>query len=284
VVEAVRGDSVWLDASGRILKSILNPTNSPSESRRKWYNQITAAEDAWADPKDIAAGARPHGLEDGDVIVMFGDGSKSDDATGLVGLRVSDGHAQVLHVQQPKKGQVVNRDAVDHAVVEAMAKFKVVAFWFDPSHAKDDDAEGDNRFWWPLVDKWSLLYGKRLKCHPVKTGSKAHAVAFDMALPSSQQTFVQGCEQVLGELEGQHVDPDSATVTFKASQWLTTHLENAKAAPGKFGVGIRKEHRESRHKIDLAVCLVGAHTLRRIYLLGQKTKGAPGQGRVIPLD
>lgn len=46
VVEAVRGDSVWLDARGRIKKSILNPNNPASESRRKWFNQITAAEDS----------------------------------------------------------------------------------------------------------------------------------------------------------------------------------------------------------------------------------------------
>jgi hypothetical protein len=48
---------------------------------------------------------------------------------------------------------------------------------------------------------------------------------------------------------------------------------------------VRKEHRESRHKIDLAVCLIGARMLRRIYLLSQKAsnKGAPGKGRMISL-
>jgi hypothetical protein len=282
VVESIRGDSTWLNTK-RILNSIKNPQNSNSESRRKWYNQITAAEDAWADPKDIAAGKRDTGLEDGDTIVMFGDGSKSDDATGLIGVRVSDGRAQVLHVQQPKKGRIVNRDAFDHAVIAAMAKYRVVAFWFDPSHLKDDDAEGDNRFWWPLADEWSLRYGKRLKCHPVKTGNKTHAVAFDMALEANQKTFVEACDQTLGELEGQHADPASAEVTFLASQWLEEHLRNAKRAPGKYGVSIRKDNRESRHKIDLAVCLIGARMLRRIYLLSMK-KGAPGKGRVILLE
>jgi hypothetical protein len=46
VVEAIRGDATWLSTK-RIVKSILNPANSASESRRKWYNQITATEDAW---------------------------------------------------------------------------------------------------------------------------------------------------------------------------------------------------------------------------------------------
>jgi hypothetical protein len=278
VVRSIAGDSVWLDTrpNGRIVKSILNPSNPASESRRKWYNQITAAEDAWADPKDIAKAKRPEPLAEGDSVVLFGDGSKSDDATGLIACRLSDGHAQVLHVEQPKKGRTVDRDAMDHKVIEAMAKYKVQAFWFDPSHAKDDDAEGDARFWWPLVDEWSRRYGRRLKCHPVKTGNRAHAVAFDMALEMNQKTFVEGADQALSELE-------AGEVTFYESNWLEEHLRNAKRAPGKYGVSVRKDNRESRHKIDLAVCLIGARMLRRIYLLSIKT-GAPGKGRVIVLE
>jgi hypothetical protein len=283
VVESIRGDSHWLNIK-RILNSIKNPANPASESRRKWYNQITAAEDAWADPQDVAAGARDEGLVDGDVIVMFGDGSKSDDATVIVGCRVSDGLCQVLHLQQPKKGAIIDRDAVDHAVVAAFNQFKVVAFWFDPSHAKDDDAEGDNRFFWPLVDQWSQKYGRRLKCHPVKTGPRAHAVAFDMATEMNQKTFVEGCDQTLGELEGQASKPATERlVIFKRSATLIEHMRNAKRAPGRYGVSMRKEHRESARKIDAAVCLVGARTLRRIYLLSKRT-GTPGKGRVIVLE
>lgn len=279
VVESIRGDSVWLNTR-RILNSIKNPQNSASESRRKWYNQITAAEDAWADPKDIDRAKRVERLQPGDTVVLFGDGSKSDDATGIVACRTRDGLCQVIHVQQPKAGRIVDRDAVDHAVVQAFERYRVVAFWFDPSHAKDDNAEGDGRFWWPLVDEWSKRYGKRLKCWPVKTGNRAHAVAFDMSLELNQKLFVEACGQTLTELE----DPDGQ-VMFTDSSWLVTHMRNAKRAPGKYGVGIRKEHRESRHKIDLAVCLVGARLLRRIYLLSLKsTKRAPGKGRAVLLD
>ena len=60
-------------------------------------------------------------------------------------------------------------------------------------------------------------------------------------------------------------------------------MRNAKRAPGNYGVSVRKDNRESRHKIDLAVCLIGARMLRRIYLLSTK-KGAPGKGRMIVLD
>jgi hypothetical protein len=50
---------------------------------------------------------------------------------------------------------------------------------------------------------------------------------------------------------------------YAASDRLREHLINARRAPGKFGVSIRKDGRESRHKIDLAVCLVGARMLWR---------------------
>lgn len=262
VVEAIRGDSVWLNAK-RIVKSIMDPRNSPSESRRKWYNQITAAEDAWADPNHIRAARTTERIHKGEKVVLFGDGSKSDDATGLLACRLSDGLCQVLHVQQPKKGQIVDRDAVDHAVIEANREFDVRAFWFDPSHAKDDDAEGDNRFWWPLCDSWHQRYGAEYECWPVKSGNNAHAVAFDMVKPGNLAIFVPGVEQTLTELE-------SGELRFTESSWLEEHLRNAKEAPGRYGVSIRKDHRESRRKIDLAVCLAGARTLRRIYLLNTK--------------
>lgn len=284
VVEAIRGDSTWLNTR-RILNSIKNPANSASESRRKWYNQITATEDARFDPNQVKASAVKDALQPGDEIVMFGDGSKSDDATGLVGCRVSDGLCQMLHIQQPKKAQVgkraivVDRDAVDNAVIDAMTTYKVVAFFFDPSHAKDDEAEDDERWFWPLCDQWHRRYGRRLKVWASKTGDRQHAVAWDMTSPTRLAQFVPAVEQL---------DADFQSGEFRfhqlgKSSWLQRHLINARRAPGKFGVSMRKEHRESTKKIDLAVCAAGARMLRRMVLLQRKT-GARGKGRVIVLD
>ena len=116
------------------------------------------------------------------------------------------------------------------------------------------------------------------------TGPRAHAVAFDMSTEMNQKTFVEGCDQTLGELDKQALKPPAEQlVTFMRSSVLIEHVRNAKRAPGKYGVSIRKEHRESARKIDAAVCLVGARMLRRIYLLSRKT-GAPGKGRVIVLE
>lgn len=275
VVRSVRGDSTWLDVD-RIVASINDPRNAPSQSRRFWYNQIVAAEDAWADPNDVKrAAVKDVDFEPGDAIVVFGDGSKSDDATGLVAVRMSDGLAKVLHVQQPKAGKIVNRDAVDLAVKDAEATYTVLAFWFDPSHAKDDEAEGDNRFWWPLCDEWMERYGRRFKLWPVQSGPRRHAVAFDMSLPSHQALFVPAVEQCLNDFE-------DGTLRFVASAWLEEHCINARRLPNRYGVTVRKEHRESHRKIDLAVCLIGARMLWRQMRLTKKS-GTPGKGRVIIL-
>lgn len=276
VVAAIRGDAVWLSVK-RIVASILNPTNSASESRRKWYNQITATADARFDPNQVKlAESKGEKLQPGDEVVLFGDGSKSDDATGLIAVRVGDLFGQVLHIQQPRKGKIVDRAALDLAVVAAVAEFKVVAFWFDPSHVKDEDAEGDERFWWPMCDEWAVRYGRRLKFWAVKTGDGRHAVAWDMIRPTHQAMFTAAVEQL-------DTDFQEGAVRFARSGWLRRHLLNARRHPGKYGVSMRKEHRDSAKKIDLAVCLAGGRMLARLVQLSRvgKRKGAPGQGRVV---
>jgi hypothetical protein len=148
------------------VKSILNPDNSPSESRRKWYNQITGTEDAWADPRWVDANRVKDdraALQPGDRIVMFGDGSKSGDDTGLVGGADLDGvraDAALAAPDRDGQAELVNRTALDAAVTNAFDTYKVVAFYFDPSHAKADDAVEDDRFWWPLVDDWHRRYSR----------------------------------------------------------------------------------------------------------------------------
>lgn len=280
VIESIRGDSVWLNTK-RILNSIKNPNNSPSESRRKWYNQITGTEDAWIEPR-WADGAELLGkgldLEPGDRIALFGDGSKSRDDTGLIAVRLSDGLTKVLWFFHPTDGQIVDRDGLDTAVEQAFETYKVVAFWFDPSHAKDDSATGeDDRFWWPLVDRWHTRYSKRLdkKFWAVKSGDRTHAIAFDMLKPGPQQLFQPAVSQVRDDLE-------NGRIPLVASKRLVQHMKNARQREARYGISIGKENRSSSRKIDLAVCLVGAQMLRRLINL-KKSPTTGRRGRVIAL-
>src|SRR5690606_15656220 len=238
VVRSIAGDASWLDVrpNGRIVKSILNPANSTSESRRKWYNQVVGTEDSWCEPRWIdQCMRRDIDIEDGERVVMFGDGSKSDDANGLVIVRMSDGVGKVWHLQQPGRDELVSRSAVDAAVMEAFDRFRVVGFWFDPSHAKADDAVEDDRFWWPLVDKWHGEYQRRLKLWPVQSGVSRHSVAFDMLKPSMQQMFQPAVSQLAEDLE-------SGTSLFVHSDRMRQHAKNARRREGRYGLTIGKEH------------------------------------------
>ena len=215
-----------------------------------------------------------------------GDGSKSGDDTGIVAVRLSDGFAQTLHWQHPAKGQLVDRAAVDAAVVAMFDTYKVLAFYFDPSHAKSGDGVEDDRFWWPLVDDWHRRYSRRLnkKFWPVKSGPKAHAVAFDMMGTAQQQLFQPAVTQLADDLEAKAAK-DPAEVQGAPHHGGAQLMRQAKAArlrEGRFGVTIGKESRSSERKVDLAVCWVGARMLWRLVRLQQP--GSPGKGRVIVMD
>ncbi|TAL43891.1 MAG: terminase, partial [Salinibacterium sp.] len=91
-LELARGDSVWLDID-RHVGEIWDPRTTPSEARRKYLNQIIAAEDAWVAPHQVDAllEPAPRPLQKSDMVALGFDGSKSDDNTGLSAVRIDDG-------------------------------------------------------------------------------------------------------------------------------------------------------------------------------------------------
>lgn len=275
---SARGDSVWLDVE-RLIEEIYDPTTSVGDSRRFYLNQIVSAEDAWVTGAWVDRNVVKSTLAPGDRVVLFGDGSKSGDDTGLVAVRLSDGFAQTLHHQHPRDGALVDRAQVDAAVEKAFDAYKVMAFWFDPSHAKDDDATEDNRFWWPIVDQWHERYHRKLdkRFWPIKSGNRAHAVAFDMSANAAQQLFQPAVTQAAEDLE-------SGTAPHHGGAALMQHMKNARLREGRFGNLLGKENRGSNNKIDLAICFTGARMLWRIVRLAQKSSGTPGKGRVLIRD
>jgi phage terminase large subunit-like protein len=73
-------------------------------SRRFYFNQPTAAEDAWVTPMEWAALAdATRVVADGEDVVLFFDGSKSRDATALVGCCMSDGYIFTVNVWEPTR-------------------------------------------------------------------------------------------------------------------------------------------------------------------------------------
>ena len=269
IIETVRGDSDWLDVE-RITASILDVRNAPSRSRRFWYNQLTASEESWADPQHWDYLARPDVLvAEGTPLALFFDGSKSDDATGLVGCRLDDGHLITLGLWQRPPGTrgddwTVPREDVDATVEDIVERYDVRAFYADPSHALDDVTA--ERYWDDLVDEWHRRYRDELAIW-AQPGKDGHAVNWDMTSPQRLKRFTAAAELMASDIKLSHdLPPDEARLTHDGDPRLRTHVRNARRRPNKYGVGLGKEHRESSRKVDLAVCAVGARMARRAVL------------------
>lgn len=281
-LRAVRGDSTWLDIE-RLKASILDVRNPPSRSRRFWFNQIVAAEDAFLAPYEWDACRREGaGLQQGDEIVLFFDGSKSDDATGLAACRMSDGFVTALGVwQRPANWPQdvpwrVPREEVDGTVDQVFADYRPIAFFADPG-AGHDDADGE-RYWDGYIDAWAQRYGKKLKLKAVTGGANRHAVLWDMRDRRRQQAFTEAVDRFYRDVLERQLAHDG-------HRMLRQHVANARRRTNQWGYTIGKEHRESARKIDLAVCAIGARMLRRMMLnsTAWSKRGTPGKGRVVVL-
>ena len=257
---AARGDSVWLDVE-RLVEEILDPATPVSMSRRFYLNQVTAAEDAYLAPAEFVARRVEKQLATGDTIAMFFDGSKTDDHTGLVACRIDDGLVQKLEHWIPDPE--ILRDEVDGGVARAFEAYDVVAFY------------GDLAGWESYLDRWRDEYADRLLVNAgAKSGKNAHAIAWDMR--GRLQEFSAAVHRF-------EVDVLSGDLEYVQDAALEQHVANAKRAGNRWGYSLRKEHRESSRKIDLAICAVGARMARNDVLnsdvLSKRKKR--GNGRVV---
>lgn len=297
VLVTVRGDSTWLDIPAMV-ESILNGSNAPSESRRKWYNQVIASADAWTTKDEFDPCYRDEDPKPGDAIVIFGDGSKSDDHTAACGVRLSDGMAFPIGIWTPTKFKQndrehsipVDRAKVDREIRAALDTYDVHGLWFDPSDARDDDT--GERYWEPYCDGWANDYRHKLRRLPaVKTGMGQHLVIWDMRNPQHLKAHTEACERTSSDLvdrEFFHNCPEPLGRGQQGTGLGVTarqHTLNCRRRPNKFGIGIGKEHRESRKKVDFGVCLVGARMMwHYLNSQGPGSKRAPGSGLVTTLQ
>jgi hypothetical protein len=247
VVAAVRGDSHWLDIP-RIVQSILDTRNPPSRSRRFWYNQDEATEDAWVAPREWDSAADPSfEPQPNDVITLGFDGSLTDDDTALIACHVERDHLFSLGIWSPPKDGEVDRAAIDRAVRAAFELYDVVGFY------------ADLHPWESYVDTWAEEFGGEL----LVKASVRQPVAWDMR--SREKQFTEACERLLAAVieSGQGTDP---RLTHDGSQRFRIHAKNARRKPNRWGVSVRKEHRESARKIDAVPAAVLARLGRMDYV------------------
>lgn len=247
VVVSIRGDSEWLDVT-RIVRSINDPRNPPSRSRRFWYNQITATEDAWITPQEYDATADPRVVEFGSQITLGFDGSKTDDHSALVASLIDEDYTFEVKLWTPDEhtGEVDRAD-IDRTVRETFETYDVVGFY------------SDLHPWESYVDAWAQdvgadLCAKATGRHPIAWDMRARTAAFTAAAESLNGAIVAG--------EWRHCE----------SRGMRQHFVNARRAPNRWGVTVRKEHRESARKIDAVPAAVLSRLARLDYLSLPKNK------------
>lgn len=282
---AAYSDAPWADLD-RLVDEVLDPRTSPGDSIRFYLNGLAAAEDAWVDPRKFDALADSSlALEPGDQITMFLDCSKSEDATGLIACRLSDGAVFQLGVWQKPHGDrgkvwLVPREEVDGVVRRSFDLYRVEWFGVDPSPATDDQDEA--LYWRALIDGWHRDLSKKLKVWATP-GAQGNSVLFDMRM--SQRGAVQR-NQLFTEvamLTAQEIDEDSG-FPHDGSPALRTHVHNSKRRPNQWGYSIGKASRDSAQLVDLAVCMIGARMGRGIVLnSGKVRQGAKSSGKVLVL-
>lgn len=257
VLKGVVGDAHWLDIAGTV-KAINLSHISTQRSRRMYYNQIVASEEAlhgpetW-DPLRIEGAT----LERGDEVTLGFDGGKSDDATALIAIRISDMCAFKLGVWEAPPGVKeweVDRRAVDSAVHMAFSTYDVVGFYADVF------------LWESYIDSWADAYGEGLL---VKSSLK-NPVAWDMRGGGDKVTRAH--ERLMQTIFDGMLKHDG-------DQTLRRHVLNAQRRDNKHGVSFDKESRDSPRKVDAYAALMLAHEAAVQYrIAGKERKVRTGMG------
>ena len=232
VYEMVRGDSVWCDPE-TTWNLVSQPSRAVSKSRRMFYNQVWMAEGRLYSPEDWKRLERKDTLNLGDTVCLGFDGGKSDDATALIAVRVSDGLAVPLLLEERPpdwEGRwEVDREKVDSAVHKAFRDYKVVGFYADVA------------LWESYIHEWELAYAPQLVVR-----APNGPIRYDMR--GSLKRTVGLHERFLSAvLEGKVSagGPQGLLLSLKR------HFLNVVRKDTTWGVSFTKDGRESKLKVDL---------------------------------
>lgn len=276
-------DAPWADIE-RLSAEIIDPELSAAEAARFYLNGVAEQEDAYVAAQNFAALADPSKLfDEDDQIVMFLDCSKSEDATALMGCRVSDGFNQTLGVwSRPRgkrgEGYLVDRAEVDAVVRECFDSYRVMAFGVDPSPAKDDSTEAS--YWRPMIDGWHRDFRKRLRVWATP-GARGNSVLWDMRLSAPggadrNRKFSQEVEIVRALIDDEGLD---GAFRHDGDPALVAHVNNTRVRWNKFGLTVGKKTRDSTQSVDLCIAMIAANVLRREALNSGKVRVSPGRRR-----
>jgi phage terminase large subunit-like protein len=239
LVEAYGEAAAWTNLEG-IISEIFDPATDEADNRRYWLNQVVRATDQWMDPAAWDKAEAPQMIGAGEAIALGFDGSIRDDATALIGCRISDGHLFVIDVWERKDTRdlrtvakydapmwEVDRRAVDAAVAHTMRHYRVVRLY------------ADNWQWQDALDRWAAEWPGVVVSWPT----------------NRERAMVHALERL-------HTAVNTGECTHAGDPVLTRHVLNARRRPVRAGDVIAKERDGSPKKIDAAVAATLAYEAR----------------------
>lgn len=245
VLKFLYADSPWVSIES-IKQDISRTSTAAHEASRFYFNHPMVADDAWISRDEWMPRAnKARVIQSDEPIVMFFDGSKSNDHTALVGMTLDETpHIFKLgHWRPDPATNVIDVGKVDYGILKALENYNVVGFW------------GDVREWESFVySSWpeKAMAGIRKELWANPSGRVPAPVAWDMRTHTNE--FAAAVEALkTAVLEG--------NMTHDGDAALMDHVTNAKAYEIRGRVSIRKESPKSSRKIDLAVCAAGCMAL-----------------------
>lgn len=255
-LEKLYHDSPWIDVD-RIVAEVLDPGTHPADARRFYLNEVTNADDALVTAHEWNDAYLDDVLEPGEEITLGFDGSKNDDATVLVALRVRDRFATVIGASEKPDRAVdweVDREFFDGLVTSTFAQYRVVGFYSDVAHFES------------YVDRWSSEYARTLVAH----ATAKSAVGWDMRGRLAQSTAA--VERLVAGIQDRSLRHDGGSL-------LRRHVLNARRRVNRWGTSFGKERRDSPRKVDGFAALLLADMARADYI-ASTSKKAQRSGRV----
>lgn len=256
VIEIIRGDAYWLDLE-IIVQSIQDTTIPASTHRRMWLNQIVSTADSlytageWDAIRVNGLKGTKDDLDPGDAITLGFDGGKTDDATALVAIRLSDKLIVPLAVWQKPEGKKdwhINEAEVETEVHQAMATYRVQAFYADVYP------------WESYINGWAETYRETLL---IKATSKS-TVGFDMR--GNAERIARGNEALLAMVQDKRI-------RHNGDKALRVHVLNTKRRRNQYGLTFGKESAESNRKVDAyAATLLAFIAMNDLAESGKKAK------------
>lgn len=254
-IEEAYGEALDWNSKQGIIDDLYDPRRTEEESRRYFLNALTAATGAWVSPSQMAAVTTPtiswKSIAPGEKISLGFDGALTNDATALIGCRISDGALFYIKIEEKPDGPeakdwIVDQLGFDARVHWAFNRWKVVAFFADPPH------------WQDYIDAWEKEWGEELH---VKA-SPGSAIKWWTKRDIPMALALERLWQAISLKE----------IKIDAHPVLVRHFLNARVWDRRGGTVIGKETKNSVKKMDGAMAATLANEARAAYLLKGKVE------------